>query len=178
VGDPKLIFKPVFEAFLAGLGELVTPAYRASLLARGVNTAKLLPGYDYAVWEQTVIDAVPLLGALDRATALEDLGQRMVRATIDASPVAKSLMPVLKVLGVTRAVKRSLSRSTSENFNRVTFGAESPNSIEVIMSFVGKIPEFALGTCTGLVVQLGAKNVRGRVLTYENEAATYLLEWG
>ena len=70
-----------------------------------------------------------------------------------------------------------LSRGASENFNLVTFGAESPNSLEVIMSFVGKIPEFALGTLTGLATALGAKDVRGRVLRYEREAATYLIEW-
>lgn len=178
VGEQRLIFKQVFEAFFVGLGDRLTLGYRARLLERGVNVDKLLPGYDYVVWEDTVLDALPLFPDRDRATVLEDLGQRMVAATIDANPVSKSLMPLLRVMGINRAVKRTLARSSSENFNVVTFGAESPGSIEVLMSFVGRIPEFALGTCTGLALQLGAKNVRGRTVKYENQAATYLLEWG
>lgn len=177
--DQKLIFKPVMEAmFVAGLKDRMTPAFQARLLKLGVNTEKLLPGYDYAIWEMGVLDAVSLFPDLQRSAALEELGRRMVKATIDASPVGKSLMPVLKLLGTTRAMKRSLSRGSSENFNVVTFGAETPHSLEVLMSFVGKIPEFALGTLTGLAAELSSKAIRGRVQKYENEGATYLIEWG
>ena len=176
--EQKLIFKPVMEAlFIGGLGDRMTGDFRAQLLKLGVDVQKLLPGYDYVVYERAVLDAVSLFPELDRPAALTELGRRMVQATIDASPVGKSLMPVLKLLGMVRAMKRSLSRGASENFNLVTFGAESPQSLEVIMSFVGKIPEFALGTLTGLATALGAKDVRGRVLRYEREAATYLIEW-
>ena len=176
--DQKLIFKPVMEAlFVSGLSDRMTEAFRAQLLKLGVDVNKLLPGYDYVIYERAVIDSVSLFPELERAAALEELGRRMVKATIDASPVGKSLMPLLKLLGMVRAMKRSLSRGSSENFNLVTFGAESPQSLEVVMSFVGKIPEFALGTLIGLAVGLGAKDVRGRVLRYERDAATYLIEW-
>lgn len=176
--DQKLIFKPVFEAlFVKGLTDRMTPAFEARLLKAGVNVQKFLPGYDYAVWEASVIDAISLFPELDRVAALEEMGRRMVKATIEASPVAKSLLPVLKLLGMTRAVKRSLSRGSSENFNVVTFGAETPHSIEVVMSFVGKIPEFALGTVTGLVSELGGKSVRGKIAKSANEGATFLVEW-
>ena len=176
--DQKLIFKPVVEAlFVSGLKDRTTPEFEARLLKAGLNLQKLLPGYDYAVWEAGVLECVPLFPELDRPAALEELGRRMVKATIDASPVGKSLLPVLRLLGVTRAMKRSLSWGASENFNIVTFGAESTHSLEVLMSFVGKIPEFALGTLTGLAHGLGAKEVRGRIAKYEREAATYLIEW-
>ncbi len=176
--DQKLIFKPVMEAlFVAGLGDRYNSAFRARLVKVGVNVEKLLPGYDYSVFEAAIIEAVSLFPELSREGALQEIGRRMVTANIDANPVGKSLMPVLKLLGTLRALKRSLSRRGNENFNVTTFGAETPQSLEVQMSFVGTVPEFAQGTLLGLATALGAKAVTSKLLRYENNSAAYLLQW-
>ena len=178
MADQKLIFKPVIEAlFIAGLSDRSTPDFRARLLKRGINLTKLLPGYEYAVWEAGILEAVSLFPELPREVALEELGRRMVTANIDANPVGKTLLPLLKMLGLGRAIKRALTKGSNENFNKVTFGAETSQSLEVAMSFVGTVPEFALGTLTGLATALGAKSAKGRVLRFENAAAAYQLEW-
>jgi uncharacterized protein (TIGR02265 family) len=176
--DQKLIFKPVMEAlFVRGLADRATPAFRARLVKAGVNVEKLLPGYDYAVFEAGIIEAVSLFPELSREAALIELGRRMVVANIDANPVGKSLMPLLKLLGPLRAIKRSLSRRGNENFNVVTFGAETQQSLEVQMSFIGTVPEFAQGTLVGLATALGGKSVTSTLLRYENNTAAYKLEW-
>ncbi len=175
----KLIFKPVMEAlFISGLGDRSTAHFRARLVKLGITVEKLLPGYDYAVWEAGVIESVSLFPELSRTAALEELGRRMVKANIDANPVGKTLLPLLRLMGLGRAMKRSLSRGSNENFNVVTFGAETPQSLEVLMSFVGKIPEFALGTLLGLATELGAKNARGQLMRSANDGAAYFIEWG
>jgi uncharacterized protein (TIGR02265 family) len=177
--DQKLIFKPVMEAlFIQGVSDRATPAYRARLVKLGINVDKLLPGYDYAVFEAGIIESVTLFPELSREKALHELGRRMVNANIDANPVGKSLMPVLKLLGLSRALKRSLVRRGNENFNKVTFGAETPNSLEVLMSFVGMVPEFAQGTLHGLATALGGRSVVSHLVKSEGNAATYRLEWG
>jgi uncharacterized protein (TIGR02265 family) len=86
-------------------------------------------------------------------------------------------MPMLRVLGTTRAIKRALKRGTSENFNQVTFGAESAKSLEVKMSFVGTIPDFVKGTQLGLLPFFGAKTGTCELVKLENSAATFLLAW-
>ena len=177
--EQKLIFKPVIEAlFIAGLNDRSTPAFRARLLRLGINVEKLLPGYEYGVWEAGIVEAVTLFPELARAAALEELGRRMVTANIDANPVGKTLLPLLRMMGMGRAIKRALTRGSNENFNEVTFGAETSQSLEVVMSFVGTVPEFALGTLTGLATALGAKSARAKVLRFEKAAAAYQLEWG
>lgn len=118
-----------------------------------------------------------LFPELSRAEAIQEIGRRVVQANIDANPVGKTLLPVLKLLGMGRAIKRTLKNGANENFNVVTFGKEGPQSLEVLMSFVGTIPEFAQGTLLGLGNALGGKSVSARVLTYEKSAATYLVEW-
>lgn len=176
--DQKLIFKPVMEAlFVQGVSDRATPAYRARLTKLGINVEKLLPGYDYAVFEAGIIESVSLFPELSREKALYELGRRMVTANIDANPVGKSLMPVLKLLGLTRALKRTLARRGNENFNVVSFGAESPTSLEVLMSFVGMVPEFAQGTLHGLAVALGGRGVNAHLLKSEGSSAKYRLEW-
>ena len=87
--EKRLMFAPVLEALLIrGLADRMTDTFRARLLALGINLEKLLPGYPYELWETAVLEAVTLLPELARDAALEELGRRMVTATIDASPVA------------------------------------------------------------------------------------------
>jgi uncharacterized protein (TIGR02265 family) len=176
--DAKLIFKPVLEAmYVHGLSDRMTPAFRAKLTSLGINLDKLLPGYAYEVWERSLLEAVQLFPELDAKAALTELGRRMCVATIEHIPGASTLMPMLRVLGITRAIKRALKRGTSENFNQVTFGAETPKSLEVHMSFVGAIPDFAKGTQLGLVPYFGAKEPACSITKVDGQAATFLLTW-
>lgn len=174
----KLIFKPVLEAmYVHGLTDRMTPGFRATLQGLGIHLDKLLPGYAYDVWERSLLAAVSLFPELDQKAALTELGRRMCTATIEHIPGATTLMPLLRVLGTTRAIKRALKRGTSENFNQVTFGAESATSLEVKMSFVGTIPDFVKGTQLGLLPFFGAKNGTCELTKLENAAATFLLTW-
>ena len=174
----KLIFKPVLEAmYVHGLSDRMTPAFRAKLTSLGINLDKLLPGYAYEVWERSLLEAVHLFPELDAKAALTELGRRMCVATIEHIPGASTLMPMLRVLGITRAIKRALKLGAAENFNQVTYGAETPKSLEVKMTFVGTIPDFVKGSQLGLLPFFGAKNGACRITHVEGPAATYVLTW-
>ena len=173
----KLIFHPTVDALLVrGLNDRMTPDFRAKLATLGFDLDKVLPGYPYEKWEQAILAATSLFPELKRAEALEALGARLLKASLESS-VSSKLLPLLRVLGVTRALKRALKSGTGENFNIVSFGNETSTSLEISMSFVGTIPEFALGSMKSLPPILGGKNVRGQVMNYANPGATYLLEW-
>ena len=176
--DEKLIFQPVIEAmFVAGLKDRMTDPFRARLKVLGIAVEKIRPAYPYEIWENALLEAVTLFPELQKGEALEELGRRLVSATIDAHPVGKTLLPMLRVLGISRAIKRTLKNGASENFNVATFGAETSTSLVVHMSDVGRIPEYAMGTLAGLAGHVGAKNVRATIESYTPPTATYLLEW-
>ena len=174
----RLVFKQVFEhLFLHGLSDRMTNELRAKLAARGVELTKLLPGYDFEVWEAAVLDATSLFPELSREDALTELGRRLARASIEQSPVGASLMPILRVLGMGKALRRSLKRGTGENYNHVTFGDETSNSLELSMSDVGRIPEFVRGTLFVLLEALGAKGAQVSILSHQPPAASFRTEW-
>lgn len=177
MNDEKLIFRPVIEAlFVIGLADRLTPGYRAQLKALGINLEKLVPGYPYASWEKAVQLTASLFPELDADEALAEAGRRMVVATIEANPVGKRLLPLLKLLGVGRALRRAYSRTTEGNFNTITFGAETPKSLEIHMSFVGQIPDLARGSIVGLGEMLGA-TVRPKMTAYEPPRVTFNVTW-
>ena len=176
--DEQLIFKPVVEAlFVHGLRDKMTPTFRKHLETKGLKLDHLLPGYAYALWQDLIVDAVQLFPELHRSEALAELGRRLSQSSIDRSPGASTLLPLLRLLGTTKGLKRALKANSGENFNKVSFTNESPRSVDVTMSFVGTIPEFARGTMFPLMSALGAKNGRCSILAYEAPQATYRLEW-
>jgi uncharacterized protein (TIGR02265 family) len=178
MNSQRLVFRQAVEAlFVNGLSDRMTPTVQAAIEAKGIDVTKLLPGYDHSVWEAAILEAVALFPELSRGDALIELGQRLVRASIEQSPVGASLMPLLKILGTAKAVRRSLKSGASENYNKVTFSNEGSKSIDVSMSDVGTIPEFVCGTQIGLLKGLGAKGARVTVSAYEPPAATFRLEW-
>lgn len=175
--NEKLIFRPVIEAlFVVGLADRITPAFKKQLKVTGIDLDKLLPGYPYETWEKAVQSTPPLFPELDRDAALVEAGRRMVMATIQSNPVGKHLLPLLKVMGIGRALRRAYSRTTEGNFNTISFGAETPRSLEIHMSFVGQIPELARGSIIGLGQMLGAA-LRPSTSSYEAPRVTFLVEW-
>jgi uncharacterized protein (TIGR02265 family) len=176
--DARLIFKPVFEAmYVHGLTDRITPQFKLELATLGVNVDRLLPGYPYDVWERSVLAAVQLFPELDPKAALTELGRRMCTATIEHIFGGTTVLPMLRVLGITRAIKRALKLGAAENFNDITYGAETPKSLEVKMSFVGTIPDFVKGSQLGLLPFFGAKNGACRITHVDGPAATYVLTW-
>ncbi len=179
MASQRLVFKQVFEhLFLHGLADRLTNEVRTKLTERGVDLGKLLPGYDFEVWEASVLEATALFPELSKADALTELGKRLARASIEQNPVGASLMPILRVLGTGKALRRSLKRSNGENYNVVTFGAETSTSLEVSMSDVGTIPEFVRGSMIVLLQALGAKGVQVSILAHQAPAASFLAQWG
>lgn len=177
MADEQLIFRPVIEAlFVDGLAERLTPGFRARLNACGIDLERLRPGYPYADWERAVESIPALFPELDRAGALHEAGRRMTVATIERNPVGKRLMPLLKLMGTGRALRRAYSRTGEGNFNVITFGAETPRSLEIQMSFVGKIPDLARGSIVGVGQMLGSP-VRAKTAKYQEPAAVFLVEW-
>lgn len=174
--EEKLVYKPVFEAFFDGLGDRATPAFRDELKALGLSREKLLPGYPYDTWEKAVLAGAKLFADLAQEHAIGEVGRRMCLATIDASPVGKTLLPLLKLMGVVRALKRVYSKSTSENYNVVTFGPETPKSLVMHMSYVGRIPDMARGSILGMGQAMGIP-LRAKTIEFTAPKATYLIEW-
>ena len=172
----KLVYAPVFEALAKGLNERVTPAFVDEVTRLGVNLRKLLPGYPYELFEATVIAAARLYPDRERAEAIAEVGRVLTVATIDASPVGKHLMPLLRVMGTARALRRVYSRSTGENYNRVSFGAETPKTIEMSMTDVGNIPEMTRGSILGIGEAIGVK-LRATITAFAAPRATYLIAW-
>ena len=177
MADEKLIFRPVIEAlFVKGLADRITPAFRAQLKSFGIDLDRLLPGYPYADWERAVESIPSLFPELERKDAIHEAGRRMTVATVESNPVGKHLMPLLKLMGTGRALRRAYSRTGEGNFNTITFGAETPKSLEIQMSFVGTIPDFARGSIVGVGQMLGSP-VRAKIAKYEQPAAVFLVEW-
>ncbi|MFT3711241.1 MAG: DUF2378 family protein [Archangium sp.] len=172
----KLVYKPTFEALLSGLGERVTPAFREELNKLGVSTDRLLPGYAYPIFEKVILAAAKLFPDLDREPAIAEVGRRICLATIDANPVGKTLLPLLKLMGTARALKRAYGKSTAENYNVVSFGAETPKSLVMHMSDVGNIPDMARGSILGMGDAMGIR-LRATTTAYVAPKATYLIEW-
>ena len=92
-------------------------------------------------------------------------------------PVGKHLLPLLKVMGTARALRRVYSKSTGENYNQVSFGAETPKSLEMSMSDVGNIPDMARGSVLGMGEAMGIA-LRASIVTFRAPQVTYLIEWG
>jgi uncharacterized protein (TIGR02265 family) len=172
----KLVYAPVFEALVRGLGDRATPAFVEELKRIGVSPDKLLPGYPYETFEDTVLVAAKLFTSLKRPDAIAEVGRVLTLATVDASPVGKALLPLLKVMGTARALRRVYSKSTGENYNKVTFGAETPKSLEMSMSYVGNIPEMTRGSALGMGEVMGIP-LRARIAAIEAPRATYVIEW-
>ncbi len=178
MGDEQLIFRPVIEQlFVLGLADRMTPTFRAQLKKCGVDLDRLVPGYPYADWERAVQTIPSLFPELERSDALHEAGRRMTVATIESNPVGKRLLPLLKVMGIGRALRRAYSRTTEGNFNVITFGAETPKSLEIQMSFVGAIPDLARGSIVGVGQMLGATNLRSTTVKYEQPAAVFRADW-
>jgi uncharacterized protein (TIGR02265 family) len=173
----KLVYSPVFQALAKGLGDRITLAFVDEVRRLGVNFEKLLPGYPYPVFEQTILAAASLFPDLQRVDAIAEVGRLITLATIDASPVGKHLLPLLKVMGTGRALRRVYSKSTGETYNKVSFGAETPTSLEMSMSDVGNIPDMARGSVVGMGEAMGIV-VRARIARFEAPRVTYLIEWG
>src|SRR5262249_46648076 len=122
----------------------------------------LLPGYPYPTFEATVLAASKLFSPREPADAIAEVGRAITIATIDASPVGKHLLPLLKLMGTGRALRRVYSKSTGENSNQVSFGAETPRSLEMSMSDVGNIPDMARGSILGMGDAMGV-SLRARL---------------
>jgi uncharacterized protein (TIGR02265 family) len=172
----KLVYAPVFSALAKGLGERLTPAFAGELKSFGVNLDKLLPGYPYPTFEATVLAAAKLYADRERPEAIAEVGRVLCLATIDSNPVGKHLLPLLKVMGTGRALKRVYSKSTGENYNQVTFGAETPKSLEMSMSDVGNIPDMARGSILGMGDAMGIP-LRARIVAFAAPKVTYRVEW-
>jgi uncharacterized protein (TIGR02265 family) len=180
MGDSeRLVFKPAVQALLInGLADRMTPAVRRALNTLGFDLDKLLPGYPYALWERAVdLVASSLFPELESDEAQAELGRRLAVASADINPVSKRLLPLMRLMGTSRALKRAMSHATEVNFNAVTFSAEGAGSLTVHMSDVGAIPDFARGTIVGLGELLGT-HLRTRLLDFVPPRATYLVEWG
>jgi uncharacterized protein (TIGR02265 family) len=177
MAEQRLIYRPVIEAlFVVGLADRMTPAFRTTLREYGINLDKLLPGYPYDDWERAVQSTSALFPELEPDGAVAEAGRRMVVATVEGNPVGKHLLPLLKVMGIGKALKRAYGRTTEGNFNTISFGAETPKSLEIHMSFVGKIPEFARGSILGMGQMLGAQ-LRPVTSAYEAPRATFTVGW-
>ncbi len=173
----KLVYSPVFSALAKSLRERMTPAFVEEVRRLGVNFEKLLPGYPYPVFEQTVLAAARLFPDRQGTDAITEVGRILTLATIDESPVGKHLLPLLRVMGAGRALRRVYSKSTGENYNQVSFGAETPNSLEMSMSDVGNIPDMARGSVLAMGEAMGIA-VRVRIASFQAPKVTYLIEWG
>jgi uncharacterized protein (TIGR02265 family) len=172
----KLVYAPVFEALAKGLGSRMSPAFIAEARRIGVNFEKLLPGYPYPQFEQTILAAARLFRDRQETEAIAEIGRLITLATIDLNPVGKALLPLLRVMGTGRALRRVYSRSTGENYNKVTFGTETPRSLEMSMTDVGNIPDMARGSVLGMGEAMGIP-LRARISEFQAPRVTYLIEW-
>lgn len=153
-----------------------TPAFREELARLGVHVDRLLPGYPYEKFEKSALAASRLFPELEPDAAMAEVGRRLCLANVDASPVGKTLLPLLKLMGTGRALRRVYSKSTGENYNVVTFGAETPKSLVMHMSDVGNIPDMARGSIFGMGDAMGIK-LRAKITAFVAPMVSYLIEW-
>jgi uncharacterized protein (TIGR02265 family) len=173
------MYRSIFESlFIHGLKAEQTPALRAQLKALGVDLDKLLPGYEYPVWERAALAALSCFPQLSRGEGLMLLGRRTVAGSLEVNPLSRAGLKVLSLLGVTRAMKRAFGKDPSQTVSRATFGAESPTSLEVTFSQVGTIPEFSLGSLLEVAETLGARDAQGHLVAHHDDGrAQYELAW-
>lgn len=174
--DEKLVYTQVLEAYFDGLADQATPAFFEELKGLGIVREKLLPGYSFETWERAVHAAAKLFPHLGPNDAQAEVGRRLALATVNGSTLGKTLLPLLRVMGKARALRRAFGRSAGENYNEVTFGAETPSSLEMHMSDVGGTPDMPRGSVVGIGEAMGF-SLRARIVKYEKPRATYLIEW-
>lgn len=174
--EEKLVYRPSFDALIAGMSDRATPAFRDELAKLGVVIDRMLPGYPYDTFEKTALAAARLFTELEPADAMAEVGKRLCLSTIDTNPVGKTLLPLLKLMGTARALKRVYSKSTGENYNVVSFGAETGKSLVMHMSDVGNIPDMARGSIIGMGDAMGVK-LRAKITAFDAPKVSYLIEW-
>lgn len=174
--DEKLVYRPVFEALFEGLGDRANGAFYDELKAAGIAREKLLPGYTFETWERAVQAAARLFPELSPQDGQAEVGRRVALTSVNSSTLGRTLLPLLKLMGRGRAIRRTFGRSTGENYNVVSFDNETPKSIEMHMTDVGSTPDMPRGSVLGMGEALGFP-LKVRILRYDKPRATYLIEW-
>lgn len=179
--EQRVIFAQVIEGlFQKALKQKLTPKLIARLKAEAQIdlTQKLLPGYPYQAWQQALVLTVEeLYPGMPQELALEELGGVLVRGFFETL-IGSALKGMLHLLGPERTLGRSArALRNGNNYAETTLTKLGPGHFELWVNEVGLSRFNLLGVVKEGIVIVGAKDVQGRVLRYDEQGVTFDFRW-
>lgn len=177
----RVVFSQTVEGlFMRALKGRVTERMMNRLVAEaGIDLRKpLKPGYSMAEWDQSiVIAAEELYPDTDSVTAYELLGASLTQGYFDTL-IGSAMATMLRLIGPARAIKRvERSLRSGNNYSESRLVELAPNHYEIHTNETGELRDNLRGVIRKGMEVAGAKNVRCKVLRFDETSTTYDIEW-
>ena len=177
----RLWFQQSVEGlFLRGMGDCMTPEFKAALKTAGIDLDTLLPGYDAEVMVRCVRLAAKHLGTVGTPSdALREVGRRFMNGYRETL-VGGAMVAVMGVLSTERVLRRMERNFRSGgNYIETKYTLVRPGVAELWFNEVDGVPEFF----QGILLQGAAFNGRpDATVTYtlgdDGHSATFRFEFG
>lgn len=177
----RLVFSQTVEGlFLRALKDQLTERLKDRLATEaGVNLrAPLKPGYPMKSWDMAVaVAAEELHPGVETAAAFELLGAALTQGYFDTM-IGSAMAAMLRLIGPPRAIRRiERSLRSGNNYSQTSLIELSPSHFEIPTNEVGRLRDNLRGVIRRGMEVAGAKNVRCKVLRFDDAGAVYDIEW-
>ncbi len=177
----RLVFSHTVDGlFLRALKTRLTERIKDRLVKEaGVDLrAPLKPGYSLKQWDAAVgIAAEELHPNEDPNVAFELLGAAVTQGYFDTM-IGSAMAAMLRLIGPARAIRRiERSLRSGNNYSETSLVELSPVHFEIPTNETGRLRENLRGVIRRGMEISGAKNVRCKVLTFDDAGCVYDIEW-
>lgn len=173
-----VVFAPGMEGLVRAMDPIASPAVWAELKGRGFDRAKALQAaYPVATWLEVLEAGVRACQGQSREEALRQLGAQAI-AGFRQTLVGAALFQLLALIGLERGLKRvTRSFRNGNNFLELELTHFEPGRATLHALDVAGVPEHFLGMLMAGCEAVGAREVKGRVLSQQGAAADFELTW-
>ncbi|MBK7862413.1 MAG: DUF2378 family protein [Archangiaceae bacterium] len=175
----RLWFQQAIEGlFVRGVGEAMTPTLRARLVALGIDTAALRPGYDADVVTRAIrLTAAELFPGRSEGEALREMGALFMRGYVETL-LGKAMIQLMRVVGPRRSLER-MQRNfrTGSNYIETRFTSLGQGKVELWFNDVSDIPDYFAGVMIAGDQMANAPNIRVSFTRGGAASCTFLVEW-
>lgn len=177
----RLVFSQTVEGlFLRALRDQLTDRLKDRLAKEaGIDLrAPLKPGYSMKSWDAAVaIAAEEIHPRVDLPVAFEALGAALTQGYFDTM-IGSAMAAMLRLIGPSRAIRR-IERSvrSGNNYTESSLVELSPTHFQIHTNETGRLRDNLCGVIRRGIEISGAKNVRCKVLRFDDASADYDIEW-